>query len=385
MNFQSVELPIARLEQHYIPPLGLLNMSGNLPPQVAHVFDSEYRAAIEAVLAVNSPMSLIGAHQFRGVERDRSAGAVFTARRLPAVPDADRIIVTNGTQSALNMLIANIVGVGGTLAVEEYTYPTIRQIADLLNLKICSVAMDDEGILPDAYEAVCRASRPAALYAQPTMHNPTTGTMSVERREKIAEISRRFSVAIFEDDIYSLLPANLPPPLSAYAPELSWYVLGTAKSLAAAFKVAYVVAPSPEAAKARFWPGDRSTYWMCAPINAATLSQLIGDGGVDRIIDAVRSETRIRQQMVANRLSRADYRALPEGLQVWMTLPAQHPKNEFANRLRDRGISISTAEGYYFGQGQAPNIIRFGTGTPPTRAEFERGLDAIAQVYQDIG
>lgn len=382
MTIQTIHAPIERLEQHYIPPNGLLNMSGNLPPQVPQVFDVEYRAAIEAVLTAHSPMSLIGAHQFRGVERDRAAGAVFTARRLPEVPDAERIIVTSGTQSALNVLISNVVGLGGVLAVEEYTYPTIRQLANQLNLKICSVAMDDEGLLPDAYETICRDHRPGALYAQPTVQNPTTSVLGVERRERIAEISRRYGVAIFEDDIYSLLPTDVPPPLSAYAPELSWYVLGTAKSMAAAFKVAYVVAPSPEAAKARFWPGDRSTYWMCAPVNAATFAQLVTDNGVDRIIEAVRAETRIRQQMVAEQLVGAIYRALPEGLQVWMTLPQRHPKNEFAAKLRDRGVSISVADGYYFGEGKAPNLIRFGTGTPPTRAEFERGLDTIAQVYQ---
>jgi DNA-binding transcriptional MocR family regulator len=382
MTIQPVDAPIERLEQHYIPPLGLLNMSGNLPPQVPLVFDGEYRAAIEAVLSAQSPMNLLGAHQFRGVERDRAAGATFTARRLPDVPDVERIIITNGVQSALNMLIANIVGAGGTLAVEEYSYPTIRQFAALLNLKICSVAMDDEGMLPDAYEVICRDHGPAALYAQPTMQNPTTSIMSIERREKIAQISRRYGVAIFEDDIYSLLPTEVPPPLSAYAPELSWYVLGTAKSMAAAFKVAYVVAPSPEAARARFWPSDRATYWMCAPISAATLAQLVASKGVDRIIEAVRAETRIRQQMVTERLAGATYRALPAGLQVWMTLPERHPKSEFAAKLRDRGISISTAEGYYFGEREAPNAIRFGTGTPPTRSEFERGLDAIAQVYQ---
>lgn len=127
-------------------------------------------------------------------------------------------------------------------------------------------------MLPDAFEAVCREHRPAALYAQPTMHNPTTAIMSIERRKAIAGIARKHGVAIFEDDIYSLLPTDLPPPLSAYAPELSWYVLGTAKSMAPVFKVAYVVAPSAEAARTRFWPGDRATYWMCAPQKGVCLA-----------------------------------------------------------------------------------------------------------------
>lgn len=379
---QSFSPPAEALEQHYIPPHGLLNMSGNLAPQVPEVFDSAYRAAAEAVLQRHSPMNLVGAHQFRGVERDRAAGAAFAGRRLPEAPDVGRVIVTNGTQAALYMLILNLVGNGGTLAVEEYTYPTIRTFAGKLNLKIASVKMDEEGILPDAFEAVCRDQKPAALYAQPTLQNPTTGILSDARRRAIADIARKHGVAILEDDIYSLLPTDIPPPLSAYAPELSWYLLGTAKSIAAAFKVSYVVAPSQQAAMTHFWPGDRSTFWMVAPFNAAVISHLISSGGADRIIDAVRAETRLRQKMVAKSLAGADYRSMPEGLQVWLTLPERHQMNAFAAELRDRGISIGTAEGYYFGAGKAQNTVRFGTGTPPRRAEFQRGLEAIARVYQ---
>ncbi|MGZ9722719.1 aminotransferase-like domain-containing protein [Rhizobium miluonense] len=382
MNIQSTNRPVERLEQHYIPPHGLLNMSGNLPPQVPHVFDAEYRAAMEVMMADHSPMSLIGAHQFRGVFRDRAAGSQFVHLRLPEAPDPSRVIVTNGVQSALNILITNIVGTGGVLAVEEFTYPTIRNIAALLNIKVCSVAMDEEGMLPDAFETVCRNHRPSALYAQPTMHNPTTAVMSIERRKEMAEIARKYGVAIFEDDIYSLLPTDLPPPLSTYAPGLSWYVLGTAKSMAPAFKIAYLIAPSAKAATRYFWPGDRATYWMAAPINSLMLSQLVSSGGASRIIDAVRAETAIRQAMVSERLAGASYRAQPDGLQVWLTLPDRLPKKEFAAKLADRGISISTADGYYFGDGESPNNIRFGTGTPPTRAEFERGLEAITQVYR---
>ncbi|MBP1299811.1 aminotransferase-like domain-containing protein [Bradyrhizobium elkanii] len=359
----------------------LLNMSGNMPPKVPPVFNEAYRLAAQRVLADFEPNDLIGAHQFCGSERDRAAGARFVSRRLPEVPSVDRIVVANGTQSILVMLLAGLVGRGRQLVLEALSYPTIRTFADQLGFGLSPVPMDEEGALPDAFEEVCRADRPAAYYAMPTLQNPTTATMTIERRRTIAKICQRYGVAIIEDDIYSLLPREVPPPLSAFAPELSWYVLGTAKSMAPALKVAYVVAPTAAAATERFWPGVRATYWMCAPMNASVVSTLIETGGSDRIIEAIRVETRARQAIVAERLVDADLRTRPDCLHAWLSLPNSRPASDFLADVRALGIDVGASSTFAIGDIAPPNAIRFGTGTPRDRAAFERGLDAIVKVY----
>ncbi|MBS7705591.1 PLP-dependent aminotransferase family protein [Chelatococcus asaccharovorans] len=367
---------------NWIAPEKLLNMAGNLPPRVPTVFDRWYREAIEKTLIDHAPHELIGAHQFRGSERDRAAGARFVAKRLDEAPTSDRLIVTNGTQSAIVMLMAGLVGRGGKLAVEELSYPSVKYFAECFGIELCSVPMDEEGVVPDAYEKICKESRPTAFYAMPTLQNPTTAIMSTERRQAIAGISRRYGVSIIEDDIYSLLPMDPPLPLSAFAPEISWYILGTAKCIAPALKIAYLVAPSAKEALARFWPGVRATYWMCAPINASVASTLIERQGADEIISAVRRETQARQALVREMLSGADYRAHSEGLQVWLSLPQSRPRAEFVSEVRSLGVEISSSDTFFFGKDIAPNAIRFGTGTAPTRAEFEHGLRAIAQALR---
>ncbi|MDL2410714.1 PLP-dependent aminotransferase family protein [Rhizobium calliandrae] len=358
-----------------------INMSGNLPPLVPHIFDDIYRAAIAQVLDDGSPNSLIGAHQFCGSERDRTAGARFAGLRLPQVPPADRVVVANGTQSILSMLLHSLVGKGGCLAIEALSYPTMHQFADMFGFRLSAVPMDHEGIEPEAFEAICHKDAPSAYYALPTLQNPTTAIMSVERRQAIAEICRRYGVAIIEDDIYSLLPHDIPPPLSSFAPELSWYILGTAKSMVAALKVAYLVAPNAEDIPKLFWPGVRATYWMCAPINAAVASRLIEGDGATRIIDAVRTETRERHALVAARFTGADLRSMPECLHVWLNLPEQRPADKFVAMVSSLGVNISPSATYAFGNGTPPNAIRFGTGTARDRATFERGLNAIIQAY----
>lgn len=358
-------------------------MSGNLPPRVPAAFDPIYRAALSQVTSEWQPTDLLGCHQFRGSERDRAAGAKFAGQRLPETPSPHRVVVANGTQSILTMLLYGLVGKGGSLAIEALSYPTIRQFADMFGFNLHAVPMDGEGIEPDAFEIVCRQHRPSAYYAMPTLQNPTTATMGVERRRAIAEICRRYGVAIIEDDIYSLLPRDVPPPLSAFAPELSWYVVGTAKSMVPALKIAYLVAPTPEAAAERFWPGVRATFWMCAPINAAVASSLIEGDGAVQIIDAVRMETRERQAMVASRLSGAEFCSVPECLHVWLSLPQNRPAAEFVAKVRELGVDIGASSTYAFGEASPPNAVRFGTGTPRDRTAFEHGLDTIVRVFFD--
>ncbi|MFE2449203.1 aminotransferase-like domain-containing protein [Streptomyces melanosporofaciens] len=356
-------------------------MSGNLPPDVPEVFDTQYGAALDAVLTGRSPSRLIGAHQYRGSDRDRAAGAAFTARRLGAAPAPERVVVANGTQSILTQLLSRLVPRGGVLAVEELTYPTIRTFVSMLGIGLAPVAMDGEGIDPDAFERICRTQRPAALYTMPTLQNPTTGTMGGDRRRAIAEVCRRHGVSVIEDDIYSLLPTDAPRPLSAYLPELSWYVLGTAKSIAPGLKVAYVVAPDEESAKARFWPGVRSTYWMVAPINAAVTTRLVEDDGATAIIDAVRAETRARHELVTAALSGIGHRTTPESLHVWLPVPPGRTAADFASATLAAGASIGTSGTFYVGADTAPETVRIGVGAPPDRGALQRGLTAVRHAY----
>lgn len=358
-------------------------MTGNLPPKVAAAFDPEYRGAMADVLDKWSPMDLIGAHQFLGSEADRAAGAQFVSRRLSTPPDPARVVVTNSTQSILTMLLGGLAGPQATIAVEELTYPTLAVFARLIGFKLAAVRMDEDGILPDSFEHVCRTAKPKFLYTLPCLQNPTTATLPLERRNAIVAVARKYGVAIVEDDIYSLLPPELPPPLAELAPEITWYTLGTAKSIAAGLKVAYLVAPSAREVTTQFWPGVAATYWMVAPANAAIASTFIRNGAMDRIITATRVETRFRQEMVAKTLKGASYRATPESLHVWLELPKDKERRQFVTECKAKGAEVGPSDTFLIAGGVAPHRIRFGTGKAETRVELQRGLDAIASAFSD--
>ncbi|OSJ35200.1 hypothetical protein BSZ19_09260 [Bradyrhizobium japonicum] len=156
----------------------VIEMSRTHPPLVPAVFDPEYRAALADVIARFTPSEMVGAHRWMGSELDRAAGAAFTGHRLGMPPEPGRVVVTNGTQSAFNMLIGVLVGPGNVLTVECPTYPPILVLAARFGLRPRGVAMDEEGMLPEALEELCRTDRPKAIYLLSTLQNPTMSTMS---------------------------------------------------------------------------------------------------------------------------------------------------------------------------------------------------------------
>ena len=82
------------------------------------------------------------------------------------------------------------------------TYPGFRALARLLHLNVVGIPMDRHGMIPDALDAACRLRRARMLYTIPTIHNPTTATLSESRRRDIAEVVERH-VQVLE--IHSLL------------------------------------------------------------------------------------------------------------------------------------------------------------------------------------
>lgn len=359
----------------------MIEMSRTHPPLVPRVFDPEYRKAMEGVLSRHTPSEVVGAHRWMGTEEDRRAGAVFTGRRLGAVPDSGRVIVTNGTQSAFDMLLGGLVGAGNVLAIESLTYPPILVLAKRFGFIPKGVRMDEEGIIPEALNELCLSGRPKALYLLSTLQNPTTATMSLARRRAIVDVARKYDLQIIEDDIYSLLPEDLPPPLAALAPERSWYMLGVAKTIGAGMKIAYVVAPTPARAEEQFWPGVRATFWMAAPISAAVSTQMIETGGAERVIDAVKQEIVARHKIVRPLLMGTDFETKDGALHVWIRLPETVSAVGLASRIRERGVNIGTGDPYALPGETAPQAIRIGIGHAKSHAELVDAIRIIADSY----
>lgn len=358
-------------------PAALVDMSMNLPPLFDDPALAERMWRDIADLQHEQGLALLMRYQpVGGARQDRAAGAAWLRPRLGEV-SPERVLVCPGAQGALLATLGLLAAKGGRICAEALTYPGLRSVAAYLGIDVLSIAMDERGLVPEAFEAVCLEHQPKVLYCNPTLHNPTTATLPLKRREAIVAIARRHGVAILEDDAYGALPATPVPPLAALAPDLVYHVAGLAKCLSPALRIAYLVVPE-SAMAVRLEGAIRATAGMASPLSAAIATRWIEDGTAQAALTAIRGEAGIRQRMVGESLARADVLTDREGFHLWLSLPAHWNRGEFSARLRAAGISVVASDA--FALSEPPEAVRLGLGAPETRADLQRSLDTISDL-----
>lgn len=374
---QGTYVRTKRLGLNRPAPSGLVDMSMNLPPQ----FDDPGLMArmwggIGGLQSTGGIDLLMRYQEAGGARRDREAGALWLSSRLVGLPP-ERILVCPGAQGALVAVVGVLAAPGETICAESLTYPGIRSVASHLRIKLAAVLTDRDGIIPESFEKMCLEAKPKALYCNPTIHNPTTATMSLDRRHAIVEIARRYQVPIIEDDAYGALPLDPLPPLAAIAPDLVYHIAGLAKCIAPALRIAYLVAPDGRAA-ARLSGAIRATASMASPLTAAIASQWIEDGTADAVVAAIRQEATARQVIAAGILPSENISADPEGFHIWLNISSPWTRGEFSSRLRSQGISVVASDA--FSLSSPLEAVRLGLGAPETRDQLAQSLRIVADL-----
>ena len=143
-----------------------------------------------------------------GDQARRAAGAKWLTQ-LGISVTADRVHSTANARQALHAVFAMLGAPGDIVLTDPVTYPGIQPIAAMLGLKLRCVQADDDGMLPSSLRLACWSSGARLLYLMPTLHNPTTITMTKQRRMDIVEIARKYDVHIIEDEVCGVLASDL--------------------------------------------------------------------------------------------------------------------------------------------------------------------------------
>lgn len=357
--------------------LPVVDLSMNMPPQPR---EARLRERIHEGVAgiLNSPQGLMCLHyqESIGAGLDRAAGARWLGLRLGRV-STDRVAVTAGAQTALYTIMRILTEPGEAICAPDFTYPGLRAIADQLKVRLVPIAMDEEGLDPAALEEACGREKPKAVYCVPTIHNPTTATMSLKRREAIAGVARRHGIAIIEDDAYGMLPRQSHTPIAALAPEIVWHIATLSKCATPALRTAYVVTPKL-ADTLRLAAEIRATCLMTPPLMVALASKWILDGTLDAITAAIREESAARQIIARRVLQGLEFQAHPEGHHLWLTLPERWRRGDLGLYARQSGLALVPSE--VFAVGSTVEAIRVSLGAAQSQAVLERGLSLLAAV-----
>ncbi len=315
-----------------------------------------------------------------GIPEHLEAGSIWIEGRGLSAP-ADRVAITNGAQLGITATLMAVARPGDLILCESLTYPGMTHIATQLGLNLDAVAIDENGLIPEAFEEACRLRAPRALYCMPTLHNPTTATLSEERRRAIARIAETYDVMLIEDDLWGRIMVDAPVPMSAYAPDRSFYITGLSKTLAPGLRIGYVLAPESYIGALR--RAVRMTTWMTPPLMAEIARRWITDGTGDRLTEFHRVDSERRSSLAVDYLKRGKLRFDPAAYHIWLELPEPWRASAFRQEAEAQGVLLYTGDTFAVGRAPAPHAVRICTGAPETEEEMIRGLKILAKILAD--
>ena len=170
--------------------------------------------------------------------------------------DPDDVVITTGSQQALDLMAELFIDAGDVVLAESPSYVGALGCFRARQADVIHVDMDENGIIPEALEETIRRLKSAGraikfLYTIPNFQNPAGVTLTLERRQRIAEICMREHVLILEDNPYGLLGFHSDPlpAIHSFSPEGVVYLGSVSKMFAPGMRIGWALAPHAIRAK----------------------------------------------------------------------------------------------------------------------------------------
>ena len=370
-----------------------VDLGFNLPVSNRELLDTS--TALREIAAAGADDFMQSPGALHGRRAHRAAGADWI-RRSGLGADTDRTVVTSGAQHALTIALGSLCAPGDVVLTGELTYPGIRTLATVLHVRLEGVAMDADGLLPDALDAAGRKFNAKVAYLTPTIQNPTGSVMSRTRREELAVVCRRLGLTIIEDDANAFACGKRPaPPLASFAPELSYYLTSLGKCVAPGLRVGYLLAPAiagPTAIAVDRMASNMArlanvtgTTWTCASLMAELATRWIKGGTADAVVNWKREEIARRRDLFAgifpDRVFPDRLWAAPTSHILWLEVPRNWTSEELGREARRHGVALIPTSAFRTGAG-APDGVRLCLATPTERVQLEKALRILASILE---
>lgn len=290
------------------------------------------------------------------------------------------IPVVGGQHGILSILMA-LLQPGDLLLAEALTYTPVIAIAARLNLQTAAVAMDDLGVVPEAFETWCKDGNPKALYLTPTLQAPTTVTLSTSRRTRIAEIADHYGVLLIEDDVFGPLKRDKPAPIASIAPDTTVYVSSLSKSVAPGLRVGFLRAPSKLVSALH--QSVNLSVWMTPPVTLEVARRLIEYGTAERLTVQQRRVAVERQGIAQQALGNKAMSQKADGFHIWMPLPDGWRADTFVAECSRQGVQVSEGRSFAINAADAPEAVRICIGHEATEERLQSGLEIVARILHE--
>ncbi len=338
---------------------GIISFAGGFPDPALFDVTGLQDAANAALTLAPATALQYGATEGFGPLREELAS--FMTRKGARVAPQE-LIVTTGSQQALDLLGKTMISPGDKVIVEGPTFLATIQCFRLYGAELISAPIDADGVQTDVLEQLIAEHRPKMVYLIPTFGNPSGATLSLERRKRVLELAVKYQTLVIEDDPYGDLYFDQAPPPSLLA--LSDSVPGSrdwlahcgslSKVLSPGLRVGWLIAPPALLANAtmckQFSDANTSTFAQ------ATAAYYLQSGRLPAALDKVRAAYAERAQAMGDALRRElgdaiSFTAPAGGLFYWARLTGQRVPRadaaDFAKRAIAQGVAFVPGAPFY--------------------------------------
>ena len=312
-----------------------------------------------------------------GATHHRKAGAAWL-QRFGTHGAWERVMVTHGAQHALAGVLRTIAHPGDTLLTEPLSYPGMLALARSLRLQVVGVDMDDQGILPDALDRAAQTFNTKLLFCSPTLHNPTTSTMGMQRREAIAAVVRQRGLLLMEDVVHAAALERPLPAIASMVPNQSFLISSFSKVMAPGLRVGYLEASAPWLDKVA--ASIRADCWMVAPLMPEIATRWLETGEAEHLIALQRQHIAERLAIARRSLSGIALRWAADYPHLWLPLPEPWRAGQYAATLRQAGVLVRTMDHFAVGRSPAPHAVRISLNAVASLEQLRSGLQTVAAV-----
>ena len=311
-------------------------------------------------------------------------------RQAGLAAQADTLLITTGSQQAIDLLGRVLVEPGQGIAVEPYNYPAALQAFRFAGAELVPVPADAQGLDVDRLEAVLIAARPHVLYVVPNFANPTGAVMPLARRLRLLALAVQYGVTLIEDDPYGeLWFGQAPPPSLALLNQQSGsraqvaYLTSYSKVVAPALRLGVLLAP-PDILRAVVLAKQAADVHS-GSLEQLTLAAMLDSGQLPQHLAMLREAYGVKSTALATALHRhcgglLEFEQPQGGMFVWARLSPDLPLLA-TQAWVDFGLQhqVLAVPGAAFSVGNQPQPwLRLSFANPTVQA-LQQGAERLGQ------
>ena len=358
---------------------GIISFAGGLPSPRTFPIDA-FAAACAAVLKTEGE----GALQYASSE-GYAPLREWVAKSLAWDVDPAQVLITTGSQQALDLIAKVLIDKDSKVLVETPTYLGALQAFTPMEPQFVSVASDAEGI--DMSDLQAKASDARFIYVVPNFQNPTGRLMGEAQRVELSATAARINLPIVEDNPYGELWFDVPPPrpLTARNPDGCIYIGSFSKTLAPGLRLGFLVAP--KALYPKLLQAKQAADLHTPSFNQRMVSEVLKGNFLDRHVPTIRALYKSQRDAMLAALdthltgSGLTWNRPDGGMFLWLKLPKGMNAIDLLPKAVERNVAFVPGSAFYADTPQM-NTLRLSFVTASVE-QIHTGIAALAIVIKE--